>query len=216
MLARLGSVLYWFGCIVAAVFIAAGATEWFGEAQYRKDGYGTVIGFAVGALIVWLIGRAFRYVLAGRTPRGAGVGLKSKATLWRESYVAGATNTGNLTATVGDKLVLNWHGTPTQRDGVLQMFPVIRDKSMPGVELGNCADAMIASIHDDGMSSDEVGSNMQRIAVLWRIFTTRLGDGTYGDLIARTNMHAAFELDEQPNDQFKVTWKISVMRGRTS
>jgi hypothetical protein len=63
MLARLGSVLYWLGCIVAAVFIA--------EAQYRKDGYGTVIGFAVGALIVWLIGRAFRYVLAGRTPRGA-------------------------------------------------------------------------------------------------------------------------------------------------
>jgi hypothetical protein len=93
---------------------------------------------------------------SGRTPRGAGVGLKSKATLWRESYVAGATNTGNLTATVGDKLVLNWHGTPTQRDGVLQMFPVIRDKSMPGVELGNCADAMIASIHDDGMSSGQM------------------------------------------------------------
>jgi hypothetical protein len=44
----------------------------------------------------------------------------------RESYVAGATNTGNVTATVGDKLVLNWHGTLTQRDGVLQMFPVVR------------------------------------------------------------------------------------------
>jgi len=58
-------------------------------------------------------------------------------------------------ATMGDKLVLNWHGTPTQRDGVLQMFPVIRDKSMPGVELGGCADAVIASIHDDGMSPDE-------------------------------------------------------------
>jgi hypothetical protein len=216
MLARLGNVLYWFGCIVAAVLLAAGAAEWFGEAQYRKDGYGIVVGFAVAALIIWLIGRAFRYVLAGMAPRGAGVEPKGKAKMLRESYVAGATNTGNVTATVCDKLVVNWHGTPTQRDGVLQMFPVIRDKSMPGVELGNCADAMIAGIHDDGMSSDEVGSNMQRIAVLWRIFTTRLGDGTYGDLIARTNMHAAFELHEQPTDQFKVTWNISVMRGRTS
>jgi hypothetical protein len=37
--------------------------------------------------------------------------------------------------------------------------------------------------------------------------------GTYGDLIAHTNMHATFELDEQPNDQFRITWKISVMRG---
>jgi hypothetical protein len=142
-------------------------------------------------------------------------GLKGKAKMWRESYVAGATNTGNVTATVGDKLVLNWHGTPTQRDGVLQMFPVIRDKSMPGVELGSCADAMIASIHDDGMSPDEVGSNMQSLALLWRIFTTRLDDGTYGDLIAHTNLHATFELHEQPSHQFKVTWKISVTRGRT-
>jgi hypothetical protein len=214
MLARLGNVLYWFGCIVAAVIIAAGAAAWFGEAQYRKDGYGIVIGFAVGALIIWLIGRAFRYVLAGTAPVSVG-GLKGKPKIWRESYVAGATNTGNVTATVGDKLVLNWHGTPTQRDGVLQMFPVIRDKSMPGVELGTCADAMIASIHDDGMAPDEVGSNMQRIAMLWRIFTTRLGDGSYGDLIGSTNMHAAFELREQPTDEFKVTWKISVMRGRT-
>jgi len=34
-------------------------------------------------------------------------------------------------------------------------------------------------------------------------------------LVAHTNMHATFELHEQPNDQFKITWKISVMRGRT-
>jgi hypothetical protein len=90
------------------------------------------------------------------TEEGVGLmfGLKRIAKAWRESFVAGATNTGNATATVGDKLVLNWHGTPTQRDGVLQIFPVIRDKSMPGVELGNCADAFIASIHDGGMSPD--------------------------------------------------------------
>ena len=64
-------------------------------------------------------------------------GLKRKAKMWRELFVAGATNTGNVTATVGNKLVLNWHGTPTQRDGVLQMFPAIRDKLMTGVELGS-------------------------------------------------------------------------------
>jgi hypothetical protein len=50
--------------------------------------------------------------------------------------------------------------------------------------------------------------------MLWRVFTTHLDDGTYGDLIAHTNMHATFELHEQPNDQFKITWKISVMRRR--
>jgi hypothetical protein len=142
-------------------------------------------------------------------------GLKHKAKMLRESLVAGATNTGNVTATVGNKLVLNWHGTPTQRDDALKMFPKIRDKLMPGVELGSFADGFIASIHDDGMSPDNTGSNVQSLAMLWRVFTTRLDAGTYGDLIAHTNMHATFELHEQPNDQFKVTWKISVMRGRT-
>lgn len=142
-------------------------------------------------------------------------GLKDKVKAWRESFQAGAANTGNVTATVGNKLVLNWHGTPTQRDGALRMFPVIRDKMTPGVDLGNCADAAIASIHDHGMSRDKDGSNIQTIAMLWRVFTTRLDEGTYGDLIAHANMHAAFEVHELPNDEFKVTWKISVMRGKT-
>lgn len=134
----------------------------------------------------------------------------------RQSFVAGATNTGNVTATVGNRLVLNWHGTPTQRDDALRMFPVIRDRTMPDVELGSFADAVIAAIHDDGVSLDDTMSNMQIIAMLWRVFTTQLDDngGTYGDLIAHANMHAAFELHEQVNDEFKITWKISVMRGR--
>ena len=144
-------------------------------------------------------------------------GLKRKAKMWRESWMAGASNTGNVTATVGIKLVLNWHGTPSQRDDALRLFPVlVRDKLMPGVELGNCADAIIASIHDDGMSSDNLAFNIQTMAMLWRVFTTRLGldNGTYGDLIARANLHAAFEVHELPNDQFNVTWNISVMRGK--
>jgi hypothetical protein len=164
-------------------------------------------------------------------PRGAwfnegwnGLMLKTLK-MWRESFVAGVTKTGNVTATVGNKQVLNWHGTPTQRDDVLRTFPVIRDKTMPGVELEGFADATIASIHDDGMSSDRLGSNIQTIAILWRVFTTRLDGGgtygnlndgvTYGDLIGFRNLHATFELHEQINDQFKVTWKISVARGRS-
>ncbi|WP_036051748.1 hypothetical protein [Bradyrhizobium sp. Tv2a-2] len=145
---------------------------------------------------------------------GLMLGFKSKVKTLRETFMAGVTNTGNVTATVGNKLVLNWHGTPTQRDGVLQMFPSIRDKMMPDLELGRCADGIIATILDDGMSPDDHGSNIQSIAMLWRVFTTRLDGGTYGDLIAHTNMHAAFELHEQINDQFNITWKISVMRGR--
>ena len=88
---------------------------------------------------------------------------------------------------------------------------------MPGVELGNCADAIIANVHDDGMSPDQLGSDIQSIAMLWRAFTTpvdrNLPDLTYGDLIATTNLHVAYEVEDQPNDQFKVTWKISTTPG---
>jgi hypothetical protein len=66
------------------------------------------------------------------------------------------------------------------------------------------------------MSPDDHGANIQTMAMLWRVFTTELdGGGTYGDLVAHTNMHAAFELHEQSNDEFKITWKVSVMSGRT-
>ncbi|UPK35263.1 hypothetical protein IVB18_46105 [Bradyrhizobium sp. 186] len=142
-------------------------------------------------------------------------GLGRKLNYVREAFTAGATNTGNVTATVDDKLALNWHGTASQRDGVLEMLPRMRDKMMPGVELGTFADGLIASIHDEGMSSDSTGNNIQTIAMLWRVFTTRLDDGTYGDLISHANMHCAFQLHEQPGEQFKITWKISVMKGRT-
>jgi hypothetical protein len=220
MLTRLGIVIYWLGWIIAGIVV------FFGLLLLQDPGVnvaGVLVGSLILAFVVWLIGYAFRYILGG--PKAAARQPSSAPTLYepmpaedekmlRESFVAGATNTGNVTATVGNKLVLNWHGTPTQRDGVLQMFPVIRDKAMPGLELGSFADAAIASIHDDGMSPDNDGSNMQTIAMLWRVFTTRLDDdSTYGDLVAHANMHAAFELHEQPNDQFKVTWKISVMRG---
>jgi hypothetical protein len=73
-------------------------------------------------------------------------------------------------------------------------------------------------IHDNGMSPDDLGRNIQSIAMLWRLFTTPVGgdlpDLTYGDLIAHTNLHVAFELHEQPNEQFKVTRNVTTMQQR--
>ena len=219
MVERLANVIWWTTTILAAIILynTFKGTHGPSDVDTFNVGFGVFV-FLFGGVIYYILAGPIRrrYVLTGRQG-GSDMGMTKwipGAKMWRETFVAGATNTGNVTATVGNKLVLNWHGTPTQRDGVLQMFPVIRDKLMPGVELGSCADAIIASIHDGGMSPNN-NSNIQSLAMLWRVFTTRLDDGTYGDLIAHTNMHATFELHEQPNDQFKITWKISVMRGRT-
>lgn len=65
MAARLGHVLYWLGCIVAGLF------GWFAViilSEEHRDKYtwytaAFVLVFAVAA---WLIGRACRYVLAGK------------------------------------------------------------------------------------------------------------------------------------------------------
>jgi hypothetical protein len=62
MLARLGDVLYWTGCLLTALLLVAAG------AYYKVEDIKTaelifLIGFAV---IVWLIGRACRYVLAER------------------------------------------------------------------------------------------------------------------------------------------------------
>jgi len=65
MLARLGNVFYWLGCGIAALIFAGGVAEWFGEAQYRADGRQVIIFFAVAAFVIWLIGRALRYILSG-------------------------------------------------------------------------------------------------------------------------------------------------------
>lgn len=142
-------------------------------------------------------------------------GLGRKARLWRESYSAGASNTGNVSAMVSGKLVLSWHGTPTQKDDALRLFPVIRQRMMPDASLESFADAMIASIHDGGLARDEVARNAQSIAMLWRLFTNPVDrnrpDFTYGDLVATKNFHVAFELHEQPNDQFKVTWTVNTL-----
>ena len=114
--------------------------------------------------------------------------------------------------------MLSWQGTPTQKDDALKMLPVIQQRMMPGVSLESFADAAIASIHDEGMARDNDIRNIQSIAMLWRLFTTPVDHNipsfTYGDLVAVSNFHVAFELHEQPNDQFKVTWTVNTTLGR--
>jgi hypothetical protein len=63
-LVRLGNVIYWLGCLLAAVIIAAAIPEWFRDAQYHRNGWVIIFEFAVFAVIVWLIGRLCRYILS--------------------------------------------------------------------------------------------------------------------------------------------------------
>jgi hypothetical protein len=62
MLARLGDVLYWVGCLLAALLVAA-AIAYYNFGNIKLFELLILIGLAV---IVWMISRACRYVLAGR------------------------------------------------------------------------------------------------------------------------------------------------------
>jgi hypothetical protein len=60
LLARLGVVLYWLGCLFAVgLLIIGGATLY--DQDYRAAGF-----IAASGVGFWLIGRACMYVLAGR------------------------------------------------------------------------------------------------------------------------------------------------------
>jgi hypothetical protein len=65
---RLGNVLYWTGCILAIVALIFGAVVHVNDPSDTSQDcvmLFVVLG-AVPAVILWLIGRACRYVLAGR------------------------------------------------------------------------------------------------------------------------------------------------------
>ena len=146
-------------------------------------------------------------------------GLKARAKPLMEAFWAGLLNTGHVTATVSGKPVMTWHGTMTQKDGVLKKFPIMQQRLMPEASLEAFADGAIASIHDDGgMAKNADAYNTQIVAMLWRLFTTPVdneGSGlTYGDLISLKNFDIAFDLHEQPNDQFKITWHVQMKPGR--
>jgi hypothetical protein len=66
MLARLGDVLYWLGCGIAVVILAAGAWLVLGG-DLIPENRSVVLAICIGcALAAWLIGRVCRYVLGGR------------------------------------------------------------------------------------------------------------------------------------------------------
>jgi hypothetical protein len=62
MLALLGNVLYWAGWLVAVTLVVTSIFK-FNSGHIRPLELLVLIGLAV---IVWMIGRACRYVLAGR------------------------------------------------------------------------------------------------------------------------------------------------------
>lgn len=68
MAARLGNVLYWTGCILALLALIVGTLTAVGDTADPVDyrWYLFALFGAGPALALWLVGRACRYVLAGR------------------------------------------------------------------------------------------------------------------------------------------------------
>ena len=68
MLERLGNVLYWLGCGVAALLLILGAVEFVAMEgpNHWRDGAGIFVLCAVAAFIALFFGRASRYFLAGK------------------------------------------------------------------------------------------------------------------------------------------------------
>jgi hypothetical protein len=64
ILARLGNVLYWFGCGLACGVLGLGGVMAYSVSP-GDNPMGIFIFFVVAAVLVWLVGRACRYVLSG-------------------------------------------------------------------------------------------------------------------------------------------------------
>jgi hypothetical protein len=65
MLVRSGNVLYWIGCIIAALIVGVAIALYVNEGSARSDDL-PMVGFLILiAAIVWTIGRVCRHVLAG-------------------------------------------------------------------------------------------------------------------------------------------------------
>jgi hypothetical protein len=60
MLTTLGNVVYWLGCGVAVITVIAGFKVWLAAGN---EALGFSILFWTIAGVVWLTGRAFRYVI---------------------------------------------------------------------------------------------------------------------------------------------------------
>ncbi len=70
MRARLGKILYWTACGIAAFILVVTAFFLFGaiylERTKELDAWLHASSLALLAVLVWLVGRAIRYVLARR------------------------------------------------------------------------------------------------------------------------------------------------------
>ena len=65
MLARLGNVLYWTAAALSVLIVVVGIPAGLNEAPPNAR-WSLIAVFFVIAGVVWLLGRACRYVLAGR------------------------------------------------------------------------------------------------------------------------------------------------------
>jgi uncharacterized BrkB/YihY/UPF0761 family membrane protein len=63
MLSKLGNALYWLGCGMALALFFVSLYVYLTDAT--PLGIAMAIAIAVTAVVVWLLGRAFRYVLSG-------------------------------------------------------------------------------------------------------------------------------------------------------
>jgi hypothetical protein len=77
MVGRLGTVLYWIGCIIAFLTGGFALYVYAIEGHSRSDGYAVTGGILVVAFVIWLIGYALRYILSG--PKAAPANAPGKS-----------------------------------------------------------------------------------------------------------------------------------------
>ena len=65
MITRLGDVLYWAGCVLSALTLLFGILVGMMMMDTKDQVFATFVG-ALTAAITWAVGRACRYVLAGK------------------------------------------------------------------------------------------------------------------------------------------------------
>jgi hypothetical protein len=65
MAERIGNIVYWFCSIVAAISLAIGISVWFLNFREGTEAYSILAVSSMVAFLVWIFGRAIRYVLAG-------------------------------------------------------------------------------------------------------------------------------------------------------
>jgi hypothetical protein len=66
MSARIGNVIYWFGCVITGLTAMMGIYVYVMDGHSRSDGVVVTAGFFAAALVFWLIGRAVLYVLSAK------------------------------------------------------------------------------------------------------------------------------------------------------